>query len=157
MKLPDELQKKLEQLEKYDGAYYNGTNLVSDAVYDVFKDSVIKLLPPDHPYLNKVGHPVCSAWPKESHSIFMGSLNKVNTEDEIREWIKKVEQALGMKNLEFVLQPKIDGFSLECKYDTGKIGSVLTRGDNNMGENILPNARSFRNLPFYIHVKEKVY
>ncbi len=157
MKLTEDLQKKLEQLEKYDAAYYNKSSTIDDAAYDVFKDSVVKLLPPDHPYLDKIGHPVSSSWPKEVHEIFMGSLNKENNEEAIRGWIKKVEQALGMKGLEFVIQPKIDGLSFEAKYENGKIKSVVSRGDNSIGENVLPNAKFFRNLPMLLPVKEKVF
>jgi DNA ligase (NAD+) len=156
MKISAELQKKLDQLEKYDAAYTNDEELISDAAYDLFKDSVLKQLPPDHPYLDKVGHDICSAWPKTKHFIFMGSQNKVDTEDGIRDYIKKSLQALGIKKARFVLQHKIDGFSLALQYLDKKLDKALTRGKGVVGENIKPNALMFRNVPTVIPIEKEI-
>ena len=56
MKISAELQKKLDQLDQWDDAYYNKEAMVSDDAYDLFKKSVLKQLPPDHPLLDKIGH-----------------------------------------------------------------------------------------------------
>jgi NAD-dependent DNA ligase len=56
MKISAELQKKLDQLDSYDDAYYNKEATISDEAYDLFKESVLKQLPPDHPLLDKIGH-----------------------------------------------------------------------------------------------------
>ena len=56
MKISSELQKKLDQLDKYDDAYYNKEAIILDDGYDLFKESVLKQLPPDHPRLDKIGH-----------------------------------------------------------------------------------------------------
>lgn len=152
MKLSDDLQKKLEQLEAYEDAYYNKDPLISDAAYDLFKDRVVKQLPPDHPYFKKVGHTPVSNWPKEKHTIFMGSQNKVCTVDEIIEWVKKVRAELGIEKIDFILQHKLDGFSLEVKYKSKKLDKAVTRGDGIIGEDITQNARHFRKLPTIIPV-----
>lgn len=147
MDIDQELQRKIAQLDKYDDAYHNGKALISDAAYDLFKDSVYRQLPPGHPSLAKVGHAPSSPWPKERHTIFMGSQNKAVTEDEIKAWVKEALARVGEKSAKFVLQHKLDGFSLEVKYAGSKMASAVTRGDGSMGENITPNARLFRGLP----------
>jgi len=156
MKVSAELQKKLDLLDKYDAAYYSvDDSLISDAAYDLFKDSVLRQLPPDHPRLKKVGHVPVSNWPKESHDIMMGSQNKVSDEKAIREWVEKKYRDLGVKDLVFVLQLKIDGYSLEAKYEKIFKGAV-TRGNGVIGENITPNAKMFRYLPGVLPVDNPV-
>lgn len=156
MKLPEDLQKKIDQLEKYDDAYYNKEAILSDAAYDLYKESILKLLPPDHPLLDKVGHELCSAWPKVKHFIFMGSQNKVDTEDKIREYVKKSFQALGINKARFVLQHKVDGFSLAVRYLDKRLDMALTRGKGVYGEDIKPNALLFRNIPENVPLDKEI-
>jgi len=146
----------LKKLDEYENAYYNSEPLIDDAGYDAFKDKVFRNLPPDHPRLSKIGHSVCSSWSKKKHIIAMGSQNKVSSEDEIREWVKKTLAELGFKKLEWVLQHKIDGFSLEICYSDGKLESGLTRGDGYIGENIYENVLLFRQVPLITPIKNDI-
>lgn len=156
MKISADLQKKIDLLEKYDNAYYNDKPLISDAAYDLLKDSVLRALPPNHPRLAKIGHTVSSAWPKVSHTIFMGSQNKVSNEPDIRAWVKSVEQKLGVKNPLYVLQHKIDGFSLEMEYPKGRLERGVTRGNGVIGEDITPNVKLFRQVPGVLPIQQHV-
>ena len=146
MTVSADLQRKIDQLEKYDDAYHNGKALISDAAYDLFKDSVMRQIPPGHFMLSKVGHATSSPWPKERHQIFMGSQEKAVTEDEIQQWYKDALVRVGEKKAKFVLQHKLDGFSLELKY-SGSLDAGVTRGNGFIGENITANALLFRNVP----------
>lgn len=146
----------LEKLDSYENAYYNKQPIIDDASYDSFKDFVYRHLPPDHPRLEKIGHSVCSPWPKKKHAILMGSQNKVSSEQEIINWIKKITVDLNLKKPEWILQNKIDGFSLETCYSSGKIYSGLTRGNGFIGDDILENAKLFRYLPSYIPIRNDV-
>jgi len=155
MKTDPELKRRLDLLDKYDDAYYNGKPLVSDAAYDLFKDGVLRQLPPDHPRLAKVGHVPSSGWSKESHDIAMGSQNKVDNEDDIRAYVDKTLGLLGVKSARWVLQHKLDGFSLELKY-AAKIKSAVTRGNGVVGENITPNVCMFRDVPGILPIANKL-
>ena len=155
MPLSEKIEKDLELLDKYDSAYYNQEPLVPDSTYDLFKDYVYSKLPPDHPRLDKVGHEPCSTWPKETHEIFMGSQNKVSNEDAIRSWVEKTNKLLGF-GVEYVLQYKIDGFSLEVQYSASKLNKAVTRGNGLVGENITPNALLFREVPHSIPVDKDI-
>lgn len=156
MSISAELQKKLDQLDQWDDAYYNSKTLVDDTTYDRLKDFVYRQLPPDHPRLNKIGHDVCSTWPKEKHILLMGSQNKVSTEPEIKSWVQKVCLELKVKSPKFVLQHKIDGFSLETRYAAGKLDKSVTRGNGTVGENITPNAKLFRQVPNILPIDKTV-
>lgn len=154
--MSDRLEELLKRLDEYDNAYYNGEPLVEDDAYDAFKDSVFRRLPPDHPRLDKVGHAVSSQWKKQSHKIPMGSQNKVSTEDTIRDWIRKTLAELGLKEAEWILQHKIDGFSLELCYSEGKLEGGITRGDGNVGENIFDNVCLFRQVPGVLPIQKDI-
>lgn len=156
MKVSEELQKKIDLKHRYDQAYYNGKPLVTDSVYDLFKDSLYRALPPDHPELDKVGHPPSSDWPKERHEIHMGSQNKLSSEEEITDWLKKRMAETGIDNPPMILQHKIDGFSLEIKYKKGRIQAGITRGDGIVGENVTPNVKLFRYMPCILPIDNDV-
>jgi DNA ligase (NAD+) len=158
MSISKEIQEKIALLEKYDDAYHNNTELIDDESYDLFKDNLLKQLPPDHDLLSKVGHVPTSSWPKEGHTIFMGSQNKVSTEETIKDWVNNLYKELGVSdgNVEFVIQHKVDGFSLETKYNKGMISKSVTRGNSLVGENILDNAKLFRYLPTVLKIKKDV-
>jgi DNA ligase (NAD+) len=151
----NDLEKNIRLLEQYDNAYYNESEMVSDAVYDALKDKTLPFLPPDHPLLSKIGHPPLTGIKKIQHSIFMGSQNKVINEEEITKWVNGVTSKL-TKTPVFVIQHKIDGFSLAAKYVNGKLDRVLTRGDGTTGEDITENAKMFRDLPHTLPNKESV-
>jgi DNA ligase (NAD+) len=154
--MSEKLEVLLKRLDELDDAYYNEQQLMGDTEYDAFKERVYKLLPPNHPRWSKVGHGVVSSWPKKKHVIAMGSQNKVSSEGAIREWVKKIIDELGIKDPEFVLQHKIDGFSLEVGYVNGVLESGVTRGDGYIGENIYENTLLFKQLPVKIPISNNV-
>lgn len=157
MTLSDDIKEKIKLLEKWDEAYYNqDTSLVPDEKYDLVKDYVYRKLPPDSPelktFLQKVGHKVSSGWKKEPHTIAMGSQNKVSNIDEIRDWWKALLKDIEEKEPKAVLQHKIDGFSVELKYQSGRLVAAVTRGDGSIGENITGNAVRFRDVPHVLPI-----
>lgn len=161
MTLSDDIKDKIKLLEQWDDAYYNkDCSLVSDEKYDLVKDYVYRKLPPDSPelkvLLQKVGHKASSGWKKESHTITMGSQNKVSNAEAIQDWWKSVLKEIDEKEPESVLQHKMDGFSLELKYQSGRLVAAVTRGDGSVGENITANAIRFRDVPRILPVNVDV-
>jgi DNA ligase (NAD+) len=70
----------------------------------------------------------------------MGSLNKVNTEEDFRKWASKFDGE------QLVLQLKLDGLSLSLDYEDGLFVRAVTRGDNKEGEVISPNVMLMKNF-----------
>src|SRR5512132_3340983 len=134
-------------LRKYKDAYYNGTPLVSDAAYDALEDE-LRELDPSHAVIASVGAPTTkvTAWEKARHAIPMGSLNKAVNEEEFRQWAERCNE-LGKKQKlksitdDLFVTEKLDGLSLAVTYDSGKLVDAVTRGDGQVGERILSNAR----------------
>jgi DNA ligase (NAD+) len=140
-------------LRTYKDAYYNGTPLVSDAAYDALEDE-LRELDPKHPVIASVGAPTtkASAWEKARHAIPMGSLNKAVNDEEFRQWADRCNE-LGKKQKlkeitdDLFVTEKLDGLSLAVTYDKGKLVDAITRGDGQVGERILSNARRMKGVP----------
>jgi DNA ligase (NAD+) len=149
-------------LRKYKDAYYNGTPLVSDAAYDALEDE-LRELDPSHPVIASVGAPTQkqTAWEKARHAIPMGSLNKAVDDDEFRQWADRCTE-LGKKQKlkditgDLFVTEKLDGLSLAVTYDKGKLADAITRGDGQVGERILSNARRMKGVPGQLKGKQSV-
>lgn len=129
--------------------YYNGLSTVSDAVYDAWVDELAELKE-DSPAVTAVGAPPVSAWPKVAHTISMGSLDKVQTIDEMTDWVQKYSRhrsqlRTGYERL--MVTEKLDGISVSLRYVKGKFVQGLTRGDGHVGEDITPNVARMKGVP----------
>ncbi len=107
---------------------------------------------PDHPGLTHVPPPSGTDWPKTRHEIPMGSLNKVNTEQELREWATRCDELATKAELtaisaDLALTEKLDGISIEVVYAEGEIVAAVTRGDGIVGERITANVMRMQGVP----------
>ena len=125
-------------------AYYNGTPLMSDQEFDFLVEK-LRVEDTSHPVLTMVGCKVRedSKLSKVHHSIPMGSLHKVNTQEEFKSWACKVS---GFKT-KFVIQEKLDGISVELLYNNGEFVQAVSRGDGEVGEDITHNVRFMQGVP----------
>ncbi len=128
--------KFLEQsIEHAREVYYNGSedaDTVPDAVFDAWVDE-LRLLSPSSNCLRAVGYPASSEWKKANHDIPMGSLDKVNTPEELLRWARTVNAS------EMFVTEKLDGISIEVIYREGELVQAITRGDGFVGDDITPN------------------
>jgi DNA ligase (NAD+) len=127
-------------------AYYNrGEPLMSDAEYDALEDE-LRLLAPDDQVLAIVGAPVAAdrMLTRARHAIPMGSLSKVNSEEEFRRWWQKTGTSAAQASV------KVDGASMAAYYENGRLMQAITRGDGEVGEDITTNAFRFKGLPAWV-------
>lgn len=134
-----ELEEKIQEARQ---AYEAGAPIVSDEVYDAWYDE-LRELKASSPAVTSVGAPVPdkTPWKKARHGVTMGSLNKVNTPDELRAWASK------HPNQVLFNSEKLDGASLHLRYEDGKLVQGITRGDGVEGEDITRNALKMRGVP----------
>lgn len=123
-------------------AYYNELPIVSDKIFDAWIDE-LKELDPTNKFIKMVGAPLpaTTEWKKASHSIPMGSLNKVNTPKELIAWIKKVWFKIAPQTSDIFVAEKLDGISIELLYENGILIQAITRGDGLFGEDITKNVK----------------
>lgn len=116
-------------------AYYNTDQpIMSDDEYDAIEDA-LKEFDPTNAALTIGAAPV-SEWKKATHDIPMGSLGKRKTPELFREWVR--ERSDKCKSGLFY-SDKLDGISIEVKYERGKAIQAITRGDGATGEDITVN------------------
>lgn len=133
-------------------AYYDGAQPLDDSLYDALK-AELRRRDPSHPLLAQVGAPVNpkSALAKAKHRIPMGSLeNATSTEDigrYVRRVVKLLEEAGGGFPKVFTVEPKLDGFSIDLRYEGGVLVQAITRGDGVVGEDVTHNLMRANGVP----------
>ena len=95
----------------------------------------------------KVGYEIASSLPKVTHPKRMLSLEKTKE-------VSKLKAFLGTQ--EGLLSWKMDGLTIVCTYEDGKLVSAVTRGNGTVGEEVTNNARNFKNLPLSISEKGRL-
>jgi DNA ligase (NAD+) len=157
---PDgEVAKLRDELKELREAYYNLEPKATDAVYDAKLERLRELSPNDFE-VRTVGAavPKLSVWEKVQHKIPMGSLSKVNSEAELRDWAARIHARTDVGDLqtEFLFTYKIDGSSMELVYEGGKLVRCVTRGDGVVGEDVTDNVRKIPDVPATIPITEEV-
>jgi DNA ligase (NAD+) len=159
---------------------------ISDAAFDALMRE-LKALEKEHPELvtadsptQRVGGKAEGSFAKVAHSRPMLSIDNVNNEEELREWVRRLEELIakapGAPALSFVCEYKLDGMSMALDYGGGsasqpksgqlKSGQLesglrageggayllraLTRGDGTTGEDVTLNVRTIRSVPLSI-------
>lgn len=141
-------------LQTYQRAYYvNGRALVSDLEYDRLFDE-LSALEKEHPDLvtddsptKRVGSDLSSDFPEVQHSIPVLSLDKAYSTDEIYSFIDKTVKAEKQNELSFVLEEKIDGFSIVLYYENGILKRAVTRGNGTIGNDVTANVKTIHAVP----------
>jgi DNA ligase (NAD+) len=124
--------------------YYNGTAKVTDEVYDSWIDE-LSGLKADSPAVTAIGAKPVSEWKKVAHEILMGSLEKVNTLEELSAWILSFSPKVEFEQL--LVTEKLDGISIHVRYVNGAFSQAITRGDGTTGDDISPNVCRMNGVP----------
>jgi DNA ligase (NAD+) len=85
----------------------------------------------------------------------MLSLDNTYSEEELRDWERRVHELSGRTDVDYVCELKLDGMSLALIYEDGKLIRGITRGDGSVGEDVTLNVRTVRSVPLSIP-KEKL-
>src|SRR5271165_5132429 len=129
---------------------------ISDAEFDKLMRA-LKDLEAEHPELitpdsptQRVGGKPREGFVKVPHSSPMLSLDNTYSEDELRDWERRVHELSGRTEVDYVCELKLDGMSLALIYEDGKLVRGITRGDGSVGEDVTLNVRTVRSIPLSI-------
>lgn len=171
------MQKQIEKLRElirlYDHHYYGlDEPLVPDAEYDRVMNELIDLerqhpewIVSDSP-TQRVGRALASSLEPLTHRKPMLSLNNVFSDEDLSQFIKRIQNQLGRADLEFSAEPKLDGLAVNLTYEQGRLVSAATRGDGLVGEDVTANIKTIyavplkllgENLPPLLEVRGEVY
>lgn len=158
----NELIKKIEELNYH---YYTlDAPLVSDGEYDKLYDRLKELeneadIHPDNSPTQKVGGEVLEKFEKHFHISRLYSQDKAQNYEELKEWIERANRLHDSYNqthkeklpdLEFVMEYKFDGLTINLTYEDGKLINAATRGNGIVGEEISAQAKTIKSIPLKI-------
>ncbi|HON08677.1 MAG TPA: NAD-dependent DNA ligase LigA, partial [Verrucomicrobiota bacterium] len=161
--IPEEVKKRHQRLvgeiRKHDYAYYVLANpIISDRKYDELYHELIELeekypelVTPDSPTQRVGGMPLKEFKPYK-HGVSMLSLDNTYSSGEVMEFIQRVRRILKDKEIEWVVEPKIDGVAVSLRYENGLLKVGATRGDGETGDDITENIKTIKSVPLRIPV-----
>jgi DNA ligase (NAD+) len=151
-----------EQLRHHEYQYYVlDAPEIDDLAYDALMRELQAIeqehpewVTPDSP-TQRVGGKAKDGFVKVAHSRPMLSLDNVNSEEELRDWDRRVRELAGAAaQVSYVCEYKLDGLSMALHYETAEEGSRLlrgvTRGDGLVGEDVTGNVRTIRSVPLVV-------
>jgi DNA ligase (NAD+) len=129
---------------------------ITDAEFDRLMNGLKKLeaehpglITPDSP-TQRVGGRPREGFVKVVHSSPMLSLDNAYSEEELRDWQRRVQELSARTDIEYVCELKLDGMSLALRYEGGKLVRGITRGDGSTGEDVSSNVRTVRSVPLVV-------
>jgi DNA ligase (NAD+) len=150
----------VEEIRKHDHAYYVlAQPVISDQEYDRLYHELLdlekefpNLATPDSPS-HRVGGAPLSEFQSVRHAVPMMSLDNTYSQEEVRDFVKRVQKLLPDEKLEWVVEPKVDGVAVSLRYENGVLAVGATRGDGTTGDDITANLKTIRSVPLnLLHV-----
>lgn len=155
----ERMHELVKRLNETAYAYYVLDNpVISDMQWDRLYDE-LKLLEaetgtvlPDSPTIKVGGEPL-KGFEEHRHITRLWSLDKVQSMEELDAWIARTEKLAEKENLQYYLEYKFDGLTLNLTYRDGNLVQAATRGNGITGEAILPQAKTIHSVPKQIPYK----
>ena len=154
------------EIEYHNNLYYNEDKpLISDIEYDALMRE-LKQLEQEYPELlknekngessptKKIGGTASEKFSKVRHRVPMLSLSNTYNISEIEDFDKRIKKIILSENiknhskeLEYILELKLDGLSISLIYENGALIQAVTRGDGQVGEDVTENIMEIRTIP----------
>ncbi len=142
------------QLAAASRAYHEqDEQLIPDAEYDRLMRE-LEALEAAHPELDsadspshQVGGKPSSRFPEVTHAVPMLSLGNAFSDEEVRDFVRRIDERLRRKQLLFSAEPKLDGLAINLRYEGGRFVQGATRGDGATGEDVSANLRQIKVIP----------
>src|SRR3989338_8897283 len=139
---------------------------VSDAVFDSLNRELKNILrkypefaDSNAPENRVAGRPL-EKFAKVHNKNKMLSLNDVFSEEELRDWEKRVKKLLNLEALpplggkaskfDYFCEVKFDGLAVSLIYSKGRLVKGATRGDGLIGEDITENLKTIHSIPLVL-------
>ncbi len=118
------------------------------------EESFPELISPDSPTQRVAGQPRVG-FSEVEHTATMLSLDSGADEAEVRRFDARVRGALEDAAADYVVEPKLDGLSLELVYADSALARAATRGDGRVGEDVTANARTISSVPLRLRSRRR--
>ncbi len=153
--LPDRVNWLRQEIRAHDYRYHVlDAPTIPDAEYDkLFHE--LRALEAAHPELasadsptQRVGAaPVEGDFPAITHALPMLSLGNAFSDEDVHQFVARIEEMLGRGDIEFSVEPKLDGLAINLRYEHGRLVHAATRGDGVTGEDVSHSVRTIKAVP----------
>lgn len=149
------------QLNYHSYRYYVLSDpVVTDAEYDALYNE-LKALEDEHPELitpdsptQRTGNDLSEEFEKVQHPKPILSLDNAYNEDDLRAWETRNLRLLPESTqLDYTLEPKLDGLTIVLTYENGVLVQGATRGNGEVGDDVTANVRTVNTVPLRIPVE----
>lgn len=155
----EEIRQLRETLNENGYRYYVlDAPTMSDHEYDLLNRRLEELeaahpeeITPDSP-TQRVGGKILEGFSPYSHEVPLESLQDVFNGEEVAEFCRRIDEALGAP-AEYSVEPKVDGLSVALEYRDGVLVRGATRGDGRVGEDVTENLKTIRAIPMTLPEK----
>ena len=166
----EEAEKRIEKLREtinhYRYLYHvQDTSEISDDALDSLKKELFDL-EEEYPDLvtldsptQRIGGSPLPKFEKYIHTHRMTSFNDAFSKEDIEDWFKRNIKLLNTEerqNIDFYLEPKLDGLAIELIYKNGLFHLGATRGDGFVGENVTQNLKTIESIPLRLKSQEEI-
>jgi len=158
MPVPAEIHKRVETLRQeinyHNYRYYVLDDpKITDAEFDrlmreleSLEEKYPELVTPDSP-TQRVGAEPLKEFAEVQHEIPMLSLANAFSDSEVDDFDRRGRERLAVNNLEYSVEPKLDGLAISLLYKDGVLNRAATRGDGSKGEDVTLNVRTIDAIP----------
>ena len=166
--IKDRMRVLADELNRASALYYtSGDSPMSDAEWDQKYNELLQLekesgvVLPGSPSV-RVGAEPLSAFVPHRHISRLWSMDKVQSKEELLAWMQRTEKLHAqlsdgretpLPELKYAVEYKLDGLTINLTYRDGQLVQAATRGNGEVGEGILPQARTIRCVPLTIPYK----
>jgi len=164
----DRMRELVKKINEYSYRYYVLDDpIISDAQWDKLYDELLSLeketgtVLPDSPTKRVGGEPL-SAFKSFTHRERLLSLDKGKSIEELFSWEDRVKKLIAsyesqtgekLPKLEYVLEYKFDGLTINLTYENGLMTHAATRGNGIVGEEITEQVKTIKSVPLTIDFK----
>ncbi|MGH8046906.1 MAG: NAD-dependent DNA ligase LigA [Chthoniobacterales bacterium] len=151
-------RKRISQLRseiaRHNRLYYEqAAPEISDRDYDALYRELADL-EAAHPDLasadsptQSVGSGVLDAFKQAQHLVRMQSLDNTYSEEEVGDFVRRMQRLLPGQEIPLTVEPKVDGVAISLLYENGKFVRAVTRGDGTTGDDVTENVRTIKTIP----------
>ena len=158
MKISETIKSLREKINNHNYQYYVLDNpIISDSEYDkllkeleLIEKKYPEFIIPESP-TQRIGAQPIESFGTVTHRITMMSLANAMSDDELKAFDERLKKKLNSaEEIEYIIEPKLDGLAVELIYENGKFINGSTRGDGNTGEDITSNLKTIKGIPLIL-------
>jgi len=158
VQLAVEISELRQSLKDHNYRYYVLDDpIISDADYDQLLQRLQQLeqielqqggeIPADSP-TQTVGSRLSHVFEAREHLEPLLSLANAFTDQDMRDFDRRLSEMIGQTLMQYIVEPKIDGLAVNLRYEAGHLTIAATRGDGKTGEDVTDNIRTISDIPW---------